>query len=79
MAQVRKSAQDFELFEGLNPATGRVSAQKNVKGKVILGRCAIFSPATPVVGVMCVQSLLKPSLSRCTNVPRGAVGYGRRN
>jgi hypothetical protein len=45
MVQVLKSAQDFELFGGTALApSGR--ALKNSKAKAILGRCAIFNPAT---------------------------------
>ena len=47
MVPVHKSTQDFELFGGLNPGTVRVSTE-NSKAKVILGRCAVFRPATAV-------------------------------
>jgi hypothetical protein len=47
MVQVLKSARDFELFGGTALApSGR--ALKNSKAKAILGRCAIFNPATAV-------------------------------
>jgi hypothetical protein len=45
MVQVLKSTKYFELFGGLNPGTVRVSTE-NSKDEVILGRCAIYSPAT---------------------------------
>jgi len=49
--QMAKSTQYFELFGGLNPGTVRVST-KNSKDKVILVRCAIFSPATAEFRIM---------------------------
>ncbi len=51
MAQVLKSAKDFEFFGGLNPDTVRVSTE-NSKATVILSRCAIFRPATAEFRIM---------------------------
>ena len=45
MVQVLKGTKYFELFGSLNPGTVRVSTE-NSKDEVILGRCAIYSPAT---------------------------------
>ncbi len=51
MAQLLKSTKYFELFGSLNPGTVRVSTE-NSKDEVILGRCAIYSPATALFGIM---------------------------
>ncbi len=51
MAQVLKSTKYFKLFGGLNPGTVRESAE-NSKYTVILGRCAIFRPATAVFRII---------------------------
>jgi hypothetical protein len=49
MVRELKGAQDFELFGGTALApSGR--ALKNSKATAILGRCAIFNPATAVFG-----------------------------
>ncbi len=45
MMRVLKSTKDFERFGGLNPVTIRVSTE-NSKADLILGRCAVFIPAT---------------------------------
>jgi hypothetical protein len=51
MVQVLKSTKYFELFGGLNPGTVRVSTE-NSKDEVILGRCAIYRPATALFRIM---------------------------
>jgi hypothetical protein len=60
MVRVIKSAQDYELFGGTTLApSGR--ALKNSKTKAILGRCAIFSPATAVFRIIPHHGKLIPA------------------
>ncbi len=55
MVQLLKSTRHFELFLRRNPGTVRVSTE-NSKHKVILGRCAIFRPATAEFRIISVTS-----------------------